>query len=84
MTSQVFAIFADAVGLAVAILLALLSTFQLLKDGGVWWEARRPVSGRRRQLLDDIVHRRPGCLNGYMIETGTIALFAAVTQWLIT
>jgi len=81
---QAFAIFSDVVGLSVAILLALLLTFYLLKDGAMWWErALRGVSGRRRELLDDIARRSAGILNGYMIGTGTIALFAAVTQWLI-
>ena len=83
-TTQVFGIFSEVVGLAVAILLALLLTFYLLKDGAVWWErALSGVSGRRRDLLDDIARRSAGILNGYMIGTGTIALFAAVTQWLI-
>ncbi|HET9084485.1 MAG TPA: AI-2E family transporter [Candidatus Limnocylindrales bacterium] len=83
-TTQVFGIFSEAVGLVVAILLALLLTFYLLKDGAIWWDrALAGVSGRRRELLDDIAHRSAGILNGYMIGTGTIALFAAVTQWLI-
>ncbi|MFL5685548.1 MAG: AI-2E family transporter [Chloroflexota bacterium] len=81
---QAFAIFSDVVGLSVAILLALLLTFYLLKEGASWWErALGGISGRRRDLLDDIAHRSAGILNGYMIGTGTIALFAAVTQWLI-
>ncbi len=84
LTTQVFGIFSQAVGLTVAILLALLLTFYLLKDGAVWWErALAGVSGRRRDLLDDIARRSAGILNGYMIGTGTISLFAAVTQWLI-
>ena len=82
--TQAFGIFSDVVGLAVAILLALVLTFYLLKDGAIWWDrALAGVSGRRRELLDDIAHRSAGILNGYMIGTGTIALFAAVTQWLI-
>ena len=84
LTTQVFGIFSQFVGLAVAILLALLLTFYLLKDGALWWErALGGVSGRRRDLLDDIARRSAGILNGYMIGTGTISLFAAVTQWLI-
>jgi len=84
LTTQVVGIFSQAVGLAVAIILALLLTFYLLKDGAIWWErALSGVSGRRKGLLDDIAHRSAGILNGYMIGTGTIALFAAVTQWLI-
>jgi putative heme transporter len=83
-TTQVFGIFSEFVGLAVAILLALLLTFYLLKDGALWWDrALAGVSGRRRDLLDDIARRSAGILNGYMVGTGTIALFAAVTQWLI-
>jgi putative heme transporter len=84
LTTQVFGIFSEFVGLAVAILLAVLLTFYLLKDGAIWWErALTGVSGRRRDLLDDIARRSAGILNGYMIGTGTISLFAAVTQWLI-
>jgi predicted PurR-regulated permease PerM len=84
LTTQVFGIFSEVVGLLVAILLALLLTFYLLKDGAIWWDrALGGVSGRRRDLLDDIARRSARILNGYMIGTGTIALFAAVTQWLI-
>jgi len=84
LTTQVFGIFSQAVGLTVAILLALLLTFYLLKDGATWWaRALSGVSGRRRDLLDDIARRSAGILNGYMIGTGTISLFAAITQWLI-
>ena len=60
-TTQVFGIFSEFVGLAVAILLALLLTFYLLKDGALWWDrALAGVSGRRRDLLDDIARRSAG------------------------
>jgi putative heme transporter len=76
--------FSNVVGLAVAILLAMLLTYYLLRDGDRWWDGvLGRLSARRRELLGEAGHRSGEILNGYMIGTGAIALFAAVTQWLI-
>ena len=81
---DVTSVFSNVVGLAVAILLAMLLTFNLLREGDRWWDdilSRMP--DRRRELVGEAGHRSGEVLNGYMIGTGAIALFAAVTQWLI-
>jgi putative heme transporter len=76
--------FSNVVGLAVAILLAMLLTYHLLRDGDRWWDGvLGRLSARRRELLGEAGHRSGEILNGYMIGTGAIALFAAATQWLI-
>ena len=81
---DVTSIFSNVVGLAVAILLAMLLTFNLLRDGDRWWgDILSRMPDRRRELLGEAGHRSGEVLNGYMIGTGAIALFAAVTQWLI-
>jgi putative heme transporter len=83
-TQDVLRIFGNVVGLAVAILLAMLLTYNLLRDGDRWWgDVLSRLSDRRRELLSEAGHRSGEILNGYMIGTGAIALFAAVTQWLI-
>ena len=84
LVSGVVVIFSDVVGLAVATLLALLLTFHMLRDGPLWWpKVLATIPGRRRELLGEAVRRSGGILNGYMVGTGAISLFAAVTQWLI-
>ncbi len=81
---DVTSIFSNVVGLAVAILLAMLLTFNLLREGDRWWgDILSRMPDRRRELLGEAGHRSGEILNGYMIGTGAIALFAAVTQWLI-
>jgi predicted PurR-regulated permease PerM len=74
----------NVAALAVAILLGVLLTFQFLRDGTAWWDAvLSAVSARRRTILAAAGKQSTSILNGYMVGTGTIALFAAVTQWLI-
>jgi putative heme transporter len=62
----------------------MLLTYHLLRDGDRWWErVLGRLSARRRELLGEAGHRSGEILNGYMIGTGAIGLFAAATQWLI-
>jgi putative heme transporter len=82
--AEVIAAFANVVGLAVAILLAMLLTYHLLREGDRWWaRILDGLSASRRELLADAGHRSGEVLSGYMIGTGAIGLFAAATQWLI-
>jgi putative heme transporter len=84
LVSEVGAILAGVVGLAIAILLAGLLTFYLLREGDRWWDrALSVVSARRRITLGAAGTRSAAVLNGYMVGTGAISLFAGVTQFLI-
>jgi hypothetical protein len=73
-TTQVFGVFSEFVGLAVAILPGTLLTFYLLKDGALWWDrALAGVSGRRRDPPRR--HRSPLRRSQRLHDrTGTIAL----------
>jgi predicted PurR-regulated permease PerM len=83
-TEDALRIFGNVIGLAIAILLAMLLTYNLLRDGDRWWnDILSRFSERRQELLGEAGHRSGEILNGYMVGTGAIALFAAVTQWLI-
>jgi putative heme transporter len=84
LVSEIGGILASVVGLSIAILLAGLLTFYLLREGDRWWErALSVVSVRRRAILGDAGTRSAKALNGYMVGTGAISLFAGVTQFLI-
>lgn len=71
-------------GFVVVLLLSVLLTFYFLRDGASWWTALLGrVDRARRERLEVTGPRAAGILNGYMVGTGLIALFGAVTQWLI-
>jgi putative heme transporter len=75
---------ASLVGLSIAILLAMMLTFYFLSEGpAVWQQILARLPARRRTSLDAAGTQAASILNGYMVGTGIIALFAAVTQWLI-
>jgi putative heme transporter len=84
LVSEVTAILAGLVGLSLAILLAGLLTYHLLREGDRWWErALSAVAVRRRAVVREAGTRAASVLNGYMVGTGAISLFAGVTQFLI-
>jgi predicted PurR-regulated permease PerM len=71
-------------GIILIVLLIMLLTYFLLRDGPSWWQralARVPMD--RRLPLDSVASDTADVLSGYMIGTGSIALFAGVTQWLM-
>jgi predicted PurR-regulated permease PerM len=71
-------------GLIIAVLLAMMLTFYFLRDGGALWERILDVVGdQRRDNLAAAGSQGASILNGYMVGTSIISLFAAVTQWLI-
>jgi predicted PurR-regulated permease PerM len=75
---------AAAASFAVVLLLSVLLTFYFLKDGAAWWDALvRRTHGARREHLTTAGPAAAGILNGYMVGTGVISIFGAVTQWLI-
>jgi predicted PurR-regulated permease PerM len=70
--------------LGVVLLLATLLTFYFLRDGTVWWSngiAR--IHGVRGDRIALAGPKAIDILNGYMVGTGVISVFGAVTQWLI-
>jgi predicted PurR-regulated permease PerM len=68
-------------GILMLIVLAIILTFFFLRDGRDWWggflthvpESRRPAVGRAGADATDILSR-------YMVGTGLISLFGAITQ----
>ena len=73
-----------AASLVVVLILSVLLTFYFLKDGSSWWDALvTRTHGARRERLQVAGPSAAGILNGYMVGTGLISLFGAVTQWLI-
>jgi predicted PurR-regulated permease PerM len=70
------------ISIFVVLLMTLLITFFLLRDGGRLWQRLldRLAPGRRPQVErigDDSV----GILSGYMVGTAIISAFGAVTTW---
>jgi predicted PurR-regulated permease PerM len=81
---DVAAAFAGMVGLALALLLALLMTFFLLRDGPGWWAAAmgRLPAGRRVPVAE-AGSRAVDVLAGYMVGTAIISAFGGITTGLI-
>ena len=78
------AILAGSVGLAVAIVIGALLIFDFMRDGpGFWSFATSHLAEWRRAEVDAAGGRAIGVLGGYMIGTGAISLFGAVTQFVI-
>ncbi len=75
---------ASTAGLVLDIVLALLLSFFLMRDGPTWWHAAtsRLTEGRRAPV-QAAGHRAVGILAGYMAGTAVISLFGAVTSGLI-
>jgi predicted PurR-regulated permease PerM len=71
-------------GLFVGLVLSAVLSFFALRDGSRGWAAlTRGLAGWRHQIVDDAGERAVGILGGYMISTGVLSLFGAVTQFLI-
>ena len=69
---------------AVALLLATLLTFYFLRDGKkLWAKVLARTDGTQHEKLAVAGPRAASILNGYMVGTGVISIFGAVTQWLI-
>jgi putative heme transporter len=61
-----------------------LLAFYMLKDGDhAWAAATSRLSGWRRQEVDIAAHESVTKLGGYMIATGSLGLFNAVTGYVI-
>ena len=78
------AVLAGSVGLAVVSVIGVLLTFDFMRDGSRFWSfATSRLAEWRRAEVDAAGGRAVGVLGGYMIGTGAISLFGAVTQFVI-
>ena len=78
------AVLAGSVGLAVVSVIGVLLTFDFMRDGSRYWSfATSHLAEWRRADVNAAGGRAVGVLGGYMIGTGAISLFGAVTQFLI-
>ncbi len=70
--------------LFVGLVLSAVLSFFALRDGSRGWAAiTRGLSGWRHDIVDRAGERAVGILGGYMISTGVLSLFGALTQFLI-
>ena len=78
------AVVAGSVGLAVVSVIGVLLTFDFMRDGPRFWSfATSRLALWRRTEVEAAGGRAVGVLGGYMIGTGAIALFGAVSQFVI-
>jgi len=69
---------------AVTMLLGALLTFYMLRDGSAGWASvTRRFSGWRGETVDVAGQRAVSVLSGYMIGTGGLAAFGAISQAII-
>ncbi len=72
------------VGLFVGLVLSAVLSFFVLRDGSLGWAAIiRRLPGWRRDIAGAAGDRAIGILGGYMISTGVLSLFGAVTTFVI-
>jgi predicted PurR-regulated permease PerM len=75
---------AGIASLGVILLLSGLLCFYFLLDGGRFWgNVRQRLHGDRLEEIDAAAGRAVNVLSGYMVGTGGVSLFGAVTQYLI-
>ncbi len=78
------AVVSGSVGLAVVSVIGVLLTFDFMRDGPRFWSfATSRLALWRRTEVEAAGGRAVGVLGGYMIGTGAIALFGAVSQFVI-
>ena len=71
-------------GLAVTLLLSALLTFYFLRDGNKGWSSiTRRFHGWRGETVDHAGRKAISVLSGYMISTGALSAFGAITQAII-
>ena len=77
-------VLAGLAGLFVGLVLSAVLSFFVLRDGSRGWAAiTRRLVGWRHEIVDGAGERAVGILGGYMISTGALSLFGALTQYLI-
>jgi predicted PurR-regulated permease PerM len=71
-------------GFAVTMLLGALLMFYLLRDGSKGWAAvTRRFGGWRGETVDIAGQKAVAVLSGYMVSTGALAAFGAISQAII-
>ena len=74
----------DLAMIAIIFVLGGLLGFYFIRDGGQVGDViHRLFPDRRGEELRNIGARSMGVLSGYMVATGVLSAFSAVTQWLI-
>ena len=84
MLQTVAGLLAGIVGFVVALLLGAILTFFFLRDGPALWD--RAIGGLvpvQRGRAQEAGRGAAGVLGGYMVGTGAISVFGAVTQFVI-
>ena len=77
-------IIGSTLGASIFLILSALLAFYMLKDGDhAWAAATSRLSGWRRREVDIAAHESVTKLGGYMIATGSLGLFNAVTGYVI-
>ena len=78
------AVLGSVLGASIFLILTALLAFYMLKDGDhAWAAATSRLSGWRRREVDIAAHDSVTKLGGYMIATGSLGLFNAVTGYVI-
>jgi putative heme transporter len=78
------ALIAGSIGLTVIVIIGVLLTFYFMRDGSKLWSfATARLTEWRREDVDAAGGRAVNVLGGYMIGTGAISLFGAITQFAI-
>ena len=71
-------------GFSITMLLGALLTFYMLRDGSAGWRAvTRRFHGWRGETVDLAGQRAVSVLSGYMVGTGGLAAFGAISQAII-
>jgi predicted PurR-regulated permease PerM len=84
MTFNVATLVANLAGIVLIGLMVALLTFFLLRNGSGWLRMLlEHIPADRQASVSSVVSNTGDILSGYMVGTGSIALFAGVTQWLM-
>ena len=84
MSFNVAQVVENLAGIGLVLLIVLMLTYFLLRSGASWWaRLLEHAPHDRHDPLSSVVSDTADILSGYMVGTGSIAVFAGVTQWLM-
>jgi predicted PurR-regulated permease PerM len=82
--STVLSVAASLAGFTTVLVIGVILTIFLLKDGRTAWDSLTAgMAPWRREQLDAAGGRAVSVLGGYMLGTGAVSLFGAVTQYVL-
>jgi predicted PurR-regulated permease PerM len=82
--ATVVSVAAAIAGLTIVLVVGVVLTVFLLKDGQAGWDSLTSgMAPWRREELDAAAGRAVSVLGGYMLGTGAVSLFGAVTQYIL-